>query len=483
MLNERFILVNLLVLIWTTFTLLITSTSLSFAEEKIFEADGECLMGNTGVENVDISQNKARENAYRKVNEQAGFFIESISEMKNNTLTQNQIKIISRNFLRVEYSEVTQEIVPNIDAIKFKCHVKAWINSDDVIKNFPNTSLEKIEYQVKMEKDQDVYREKNETEIENLRQQYKNADNDIKRQEIATAIKRNETKFSATQLYQKGVDSYNKGNLVEATKFYNQSIEMDNLYAAPLTGLGWIYNDQGQYAKAIEYFQKSISLYGDIAVPYNGLAYAYNYTNDYNKAVEYGNKAIQLDSKYAAAWNNIGLAYNNLGNYSKAIEYYNKAMAIAPNDEVPFINIGNAYYRQKNFAKAMEYYQKSININSNHANVWYNLGNIYGQNGEIDKAIESYKKVTALDSQNVRAWIMTGYLNNQKKNFEEAKKSFKKALKLNPNSAAAWAGLGFACDGLGDYSGAYEAYKKAMELEPNNENYKTSMDILKQKIG
>ena len=452
------------------------------AKEQLFEADGSCIVGNTGVEDIELAKNKAKDRALSKALEEAGVLIVSTTEMKNNSITKDEVKIFAKKHARIE-SSPSQEFIPNEDAIKYMCHVKVWVDTDEVVKDIPNTSLEKIADQVKMDKDRELYDAKNETEIADLRQQYKNANDDAKRQEIATAIKRNETKFTAAQIYQQGVDSYNKGKLAEAAKFYNQAISMDSQYAAPLTGLGWIYNDQEQYAKAIECFQKSISLYGDLAVPYNGLSYAYNFSKDFNKAIEYGNKAVQLDSRYAAAWNNIGLAYNNSGNYGKAIEYYNKAIAIAPNDEIPLVNIGNVYYRQKDFSKAMEYYQKSIKINSNHSNVWYNVGNIYGQNSDLGKALESYKKATSIDPKNVRAWVTAGIVNNKLENFDEAKSCFKKALKLNPNISQAWDGLGYACDKLGDYSGAYEAYQKAVELEPNNERFKTNRDTVKSKIG
>lgn len=482
MINKVFLSSKLLISILIVSVWLMFNVSFLFAAEKLFEADGDCIVGNIGIEDIEVAKNKAKERAINKAIEEAGITIESITEMKNNMLTKDEIKIISRKHLRIADAIMSREFVQNEDAIKYICHVKVWIDTDEVVKDLPNSSIEKITDQVKMTKDQEGYLEKNETEIVNLREQYKKTNDDNKRQEIVAAIKHKEEQFTATQLYQQGADCYNKGNLAEAINFYNQAIEKDEKYAAPLTGLGWIYNDQGQYAKAIEYFQKSIALYSDIALPYNGLSYAYNYNKDYQKAIEYGNKAVQIDPNYASAWNNIGFAYNNLGDYGKAIEYYNKAMAIAPNDEVPFANIGNVYYKQKNFEKALEYYIKSTNINGNHANVWYHLGNIYGQKKEINKAIESYKKSTALDPQNIRAWIMSGYLNNQQKNFEDAKKCFKKALKLDPNNAAAWEGLGIAYDGSEDYSNALDSFKKAVELEPANETYKKNLELAKSKM-
>lgn len=483
MLNIKFIFktINFNVII---FTCLLINVSFLFAAAQLFEADGECIMGNTGVENIEIAQNKARELALRAASEQASLVIQSVSEMKDNKLTKDQIRIYSASILKIEGTPtITNELVPNLPgAVLYKCHVKVWIDPDEFIKKFVDVTNEKAEEQVQMDRDQTIYREKNETEIIDLREQYKKADNEDKRQEIASKIKHNEEKVTASQLNQRGIECYNRGDLNEAIKFYNQAIEMDNNYAAPLTGLGWIYNDQRQYVKAIECFQKSIELYDGFAVPYNGLSYAYNFNNEYNKAIEYGNKAIQLDPNYAAAWNNIGLAYNSLGNYEKAIEYYKKAISIAPNDDIPLANIGTVYYKQKDFVKALEYYQKSIKLNSSHANVWYHLGHIYGQKGEINNAIDSYKKTTSLDPQNLRAWIMLGYLHIEQKKFEDAKKYFKKALKINSNDASAWAGLAYAYDGSEDYSNSHEALKKAVELEPGNEKYKKDLELAKKKL-
>ena len=440
MLNKKFILSKLLIFVLTVCTYFATDSKFLLAAAQLFEGYGECTMGDIGVENINLAQEKARARALRNASEQASLVIQASSEMRNNTMTQDQIIIYTASILKLEGSPtITNETIPNAPgAILYKCHVKAWIDPDEFVKKFGGVAVEKAEDQVKMRKDQDAYREKNETEIEGLRTQYKNTADENKRQEIVTEIKRNEEKFTASQLYERGTEYYNRGDLAEAIKLYNQAIEKDDKYAAPWTGLGWIYNDQEQFAKAIECFQKSIALYDGFAVPYNGLSYAYNYSNDFNKAIEYGNKAVQLDPQYAAAWNNIGFAYNNLGNFGKAVENYNKAISISPNDDIPLANIGTVYYKQKDFAKALEYYQKSVAINSKHANVWYNLGNIYLEKKEFGKAIESYKKATSIDPQNGRAWFILGYLYNEHQKFEDAKKCLKKAVKRNPNYADAW---------------------------------------------
>ena len=456
--------------------------SFSSASPQLFEADGECVMGNTGVENVAVAEEKARNEARRAASEQAGIFVQSISEVQNGKLTKDQLIVYSASLLKVEYSNIVFEPIPNVSAVTVKCHVKAWIDPDEVLKKCAEVTAEQAENQVKIKKDQDAYREKNETEIAELRDRYEKSVDDTQRQEVAVAIKRNEEKFTASQIYQNGSECYNRGDTAEAINLYNQAIKMDDKYAAPWTGLGWIYNDQKQYDKATECFQKAVELYDGFAGSYNGLSYACNYKKDYNKAIEYGEKAIQLDPEYAAAWNNVGLAYSNLGEYDKAIEYYNKAIAIDPNDEIPPANIGNVYYKQQDFDKALEYYRKSTSINQSHASVWYNLGHIYGQKGEFAKAIDSYKKVTSLDPQNIRAWVILGYLYNDQKKFEDAKKCFKKAIKIDPNDVSAWAGLGFAYDSSEDYANSYEAYKKASELDPNNEVYKKNLEIAKQKL-
>ena len=485
MIKKKFILQRLLILVLAIVASLSANATLIFAAAQLFEAEGKYTIGES--ENLEVGIEKARERALRAAKEKSGdLLIKTVSVMENNSMTQDKIEVYSESILKLEGEPViTKDFSQDSDAIKISYKIKFWVNPDEFVEKFANVSTEKVEDQVKMIKDQETYKEKNENEIADLRIKYKKAADDSERQKVAAEIKRNEDKFTATQLYQRGAESYKKGNLNEAINFYNQSIAKDDKYAAPLTGLGWIYNDQEQYAKAIEYFQKSIALYGDIAVPYNGLAYAYNFSKDYNKAIEYGNKAVQIDPKYAAAWNNIGFAYKNLGNFGKAIENYNKAISISPNNDVSLSNIGNAYLSQKDYAKAMEYYKKSININSNQANAWYHLGHIYGQQKDIGKAIESYKKATSIDSKHIRAWIMLGHLHNQQQSFESAQSCFKKALKLNPNSAQAWAGLGYAYDGLGDYSNSYNAYSKAVDLEPGNEKYKESLNMvdIKRKNG
>ena len=160
--------------------------SFLFAAAQLFEADGDCIMGNTGVESIKKAEETAKENAFRAASEQASLYIESVSEMKNNKLTRDQIRVFSTSILKVEESTITNELIPNEPgAIKYKCHVKVWIDPDEFAKKFAGVTMEKAEDQVKMDKDQETYREQNETEIIDLREQYKNANDDNKRQEIS----------------------------------------------------------------------------------------------------------------------------------------------------------------------------------------------------------------------------------------------------------------------------------------------------------
>ena len=458
----------------------------TYAEKMVITAEGYAIMGDGPEENPAVAQERARKDAKRAASEKAGVYVESISEVKNGQLTRDEIRTISANILEVQSDPVTAEVLGGT-AIKYTCHITVLVDTDIVVAQL-HKGKDKLEDAVKLNQDQDIYIAQNDAELAELKEKYKNA-SEPERAEINKEVKRNEEKFTATQLHSKGAARYQLDDLDGAVELFNQAIATDPLYSAPWSGLGWIHNDRKEYDKAIECFKKAIELYDLFAPAWNGLGCAYNYkgTNEhnsdyYNKAIEYCQKAVELDPNYAAPWNNLGYAYDKLKNYEKAIECYNKAIELDDKDAVPWSNIGNAYDGLGNYEKAVECYNKSLEINPNYANAWNNLGYTFSRKGDHEKAIEYYQKAIELDPNYAAPWNGLGYVYNFKQDFKKAVECCKKAVKIDPKYSNAWNNLGYSYGGLGNYRQSYEAYKKAAQIDPDVEMYQKNLETAKKRI-
>lgn len=459
----------------------------TFAEIKLIEAEGHAIMGDGPTETPAIAKERARNNAKRAAGEKAGVYITSLSVVQNGKLTRDEIHTISANILEVKSDSISTEILGG-EAVKYICRITAVVDTDIVTAQLKK-SKEKLEDAVKVNEDQIKSETKNETELANLKEQYKKA-SEPEKEKINQEVKRNEKKFTAIQLNAKGTIRYQLDDLDGAMTFFNQAIATDPQYGAPWSGLGWIHNDHGEYDKGIECFQKSIKLYADFAPAWNGVGYAYSYKakiennpDYYNKAIAYYQKAIKLDSTYAAPWNNLGYVYEKQKNYKMAISCYQKAIKLNNKDEVPWSNLGNAYEELGDHDKAIAYYNKALQLNPNYANAWNNLGYIAIRKidlknvnkAEIDKIIKYFQKAIELNPDYAEPWNGLGLAHNTKREYKKAVECCRKALQIDPHYADAWNNLGYAYGGLGKYRQSYEAYKKAVEYDPNNEAYKINL--------
>ena len=111
---------KLLIAALMIFIYLLSGFSFSFAAPQIFEADGSCIMGDTGVENVAVAEDTARANARRAASEKAGVFVYSMSETENGVLTKDQVTILSASLLKVESSNIEMELVSAVNNTMMK---------------------------------------------------------------------------------------------------------------------------------------------------------------------------------------------------------------------------------------------------------------------------------------------------------------------------------------------------------------------------
>jgi tetratricopeptide (TPR) repeat protein len=118
-----------------------------------------------------------------------------------------------------------------------------------------------------------------------------------------------------------------------------------------------------------------------------------------------------------------------------------------------------------------------------------NLGVAYEKKGEIDNAIEEFKKAS---KKLPVAYLYLGNAYMQKGNLDEAEKYYKKAIKKQPDLADAYNNLAWLYYNKAKGSGltaedvkeilkeAERLALKALELNSSNENYKDTLDKIRE---
>ena len=364
-----------------------------FAEVKTIEADGYYIMGDGLEENQGVAKERAREDAKRAASEQACIFVESISEIKNSSLTRDEIRTFSAAVLQIIESPV--KIETNGDSMVFHCRIIAKVDTSSVTEKLQQ-DRQKLSELLRKNKEQSEQIAKLNAEMDALKKKFATASTD-ERAKINNEVKRNEEQFTAAQWLDKGNFYFDAEDYNKAVEYYNKAVELNPNYGTAWNNIGVAYYNLGNYNKAVEYYNKSLELNPDYDIAWNNLGLAYRRLGNYNKAVECYNKAVRLNPKYDTAWNNLGFAYDSAGNYNKAIESYNKAIEINPKYGTAWNNLGFVYYSSGDYNKAVECYNKAVESNFTNAPVWNNLGWAYRKLGNYKKALEYYNKAVELN--------------------------------------------------------------------------------------
>ena len=352
-----------------TLSLLVLICSLCFvapvsAEVQTIEADGYYIMGDGLEENQVVAKERAKANAKRSAAEQAGIFIESISEVKDGKLTKDEIRTIASTVLQIKSDEVNLEVEGK--SVKFHCHIVALVDTANVTPQLKQDKKE-LEEATQRLKEMEKENARINTELAALKEKFKVA-SEPEKQEIKAEVKRNETQFTAVLWFEKGNAYHDHRNKIAC---YLKAVEIDPKYAEAWYNLGRSYHMQASYDEAIDCYLKVIDIDPEYADGYCYLGIAYDereYSNNKrlsDEAIKYYLKAVNINPKYAFAWNRLGNAYSFRKQYDKAVEYYRKAVESDPNFWQYWKNLGFAYYNQKRYQEALNAYDEALKFDPN----------------------------------------------------------------------------------------------------------------------
>ncbi len=284
-------------------------------------------MGDGTEENQGVAKERARADAKRAASEQACTFIESISEIKNNNLTRDEIYTISAIILKVISDPVNLEISGG--SVMFRCHITAVVDTSNVEKFLQDR--QKLNEATRQNNELRAENERLQFEINNLNKKFAAASAEEKK-EIKAEIKRNEEQFTAIQWIEKG-DGYYR----EAIVHYLDALWVD-LFEDLATTTEKSTPPSENYDAAIE---------------------------NYNKAIECYHKAIKLNPNNGYVYEELGDAHKSLGEcyYRKTIEYLNKMIKLNPNNDYDWYIMGNVYIDIRQYNKAIECYDKALELN------------------------------------------------------------------------------------------------------------------------
>lgn len=137
---------------------------------------------------------------------------------------------------------------------------------------------------------------------------------------------------------------------------------------------------KGELEEAVRLYQKSIQIQ-PTAEAYTFLGWTYSFMGKYGEAIQECHKAIEVDPEFGNPYNDIGAYLIEMGNLDEAIPWFEKAIGAKHYDSYcfPHYNLGRIWEAKGDWMKAIQCYEKALLENNHYAIARKALNHLKGQ--------------------------------------------------------------------------------------------------------
>lgn len=284
-----------------------------------------------------------------------------------------------------------------------------------------------------------------------------------------------------------GMAYFEQGNVVEAEKYLEKSLELRPRRADACDHLGRIALLKGQYDKALMLFHRAIEIDPGMPGIHFRIAKALVFLGKLEETVSELQKDIELFPEASQSYSLLGETYQQLKEYRKAKENFEAAIRIKPDYTKAYYGLAAACARLGLRDESKEAQQKFRRFEAEDqkagrhwrqvleplmvtcrsvAHTHTDIGRVYNEHGHPDKAERLWQKAALLDPNNIecRLHLSALYLKNRKP--LDALKLYEQITRIDPENGISYFFIGNINAGLGRFDDAVKAYKKVIEAAP-----------------
>lgn len=274
-------------------------------------------------------------------------------------------------------------------------------------------------------------------------------------------------------------------------------------HGIPYTNLGASYLQVGDVEEAKKYFEKSIQVMPDYYLPYQNLGRIYFQENDLFKAEDNYVKVLGLNPKnpfVSGELAKIHIAHNDL---ERALDTVSEGLKHTPGEPSLLSMKAHVLTRKEDFRASLEIYRQLTRLEPDVYTHWFNFGAVSARLGMIREAEDALKQAITIDGRLPNAYKELALLyerdganERSAANYERGLKDFqdnsqalrnlsllygerfpskvdiiltfaRRSLERSPGDPNGLATLGWAYSKKGDYKQAVEYYQQALSKRPN----------------
>lgn len=230
---------------------------------------------------------------------------------------------------------------------------------------------------------------------------------------------------------------FNRGNLIEARRFYEESLRLDPASAAKQYNLGLALGALGDVDGAIRYYREAIRLVPQYGAAHGNLAAALVQRGEFEEAIPHLKAAIIAMPELPTTHFTLGLAMAGLGRPEGAMVAYEEALRLDPNYAEARLNLGILLAQQGRLPEALTQLTEVVRQQPKLAAAHANLGIALAESGRLTEAVASYDEALRLQPDYAMAHYNLGNALIQQQRWAEARRHFAEAVRIAPDMEAA----------------------------------------------
>lgn len=268
--------------------------------------------------------------------------------------------------------------------------------------------------------------------------------------------------------YNIGVTYLNLGKLEFAMDHFEKALAINPDFSIAKEGIGRVYTEKGNKLEAAKYYEEILQKDCNNYMISLLLGKLFMELDKASQAEECFRKCIKLAPENAEAYFELGKLLMSQKGYNEAVKIYKNYISKNENDFVGYYNLANCYYQLKDSNKAIATYEKAIELNPKSYNSLFNLALVYEEKQDNENAIELYKKSILLKIDFVDAYNNLGILFSKQKRHMEALATYTNGIKACEDNYKLNYNMGIVLFDLRRYEDAVDVFKRALEKNPND---------------
>ena len=230
--------------------------------------------------------------------------------------------------------------------------------------------------------------------------------------EIDQTLSKRTKNFDAWQYYLKALNRYykmNKNDHLEAVKFLQQSIKLDNNFQLSHITLARCYINSAFHAwgksaeddleKAENYIEEAIKIDKNNAFAFAVYGFQKCINRSFNEAEEFLNRSLELNPNLHIAYSNMIPTFAFQGKFLQAQEAFKKAMSVSQKDPDRFTNylgIMNAFFSNKDYEQCINSANKAIILQPNFYGGYFIKASALANQNKINESRDTLNKAKQL---------------------------------------------------------------------------------------